>query len=60
MNLEIFSKSYYGNSLGSWFVTLLIIVASVFVAKFLYWISGNIIQRLTSKTKTRLDASSSI
>ena len=55
MSLEIFSETYYGNSLGSWFVTLAIIVTSVFVAKLLYWISGNVVRRIVGRTETRLD-----
>jgi MscS family membrane protein len=55
MSFEIFSESYYGNSLGAWFVTLCIIVGSVFVARLLYWISGNVVRRVVSRTKTRLD-----
>ncbi len=52
---EFFDKTFYGNTLAEWLVALLIIVGSFILAKVLYWISKNIIKKLTAKTKSNLD-----
>jgi len=52
---EILTRTYYGNEVIAWLVAFLIILASVVVGKIVYWISGNVIKKLTKKTKTRLD-----
>jgi MscS family membrane protein len=49
------ARTFYGNTVYDWLVSLLIVFAAVVVGKILYWISGNIIKKLTSKTKTKLD-----
>lgn len=52
---EILTKTYYGNTVAAWGKALLIILAAVVVAKALYWLTKNVLRRLTKKTKTRLD-----
>ena len=52
---ELLNNTYYGNTVLEWLTALIIILAAVVVGKFLYWVSGNLIRRLTSKTKTALD-----
>jgi MscS family membrane protein len=47
--------TYYGNTLGGWLTALGIIVGAFVVGKALYWVFGNVVKKLTSKTKTRLD-----
>ena len=51
----VLSRSYYGNSVLDWLSALVIIVAAVLLGKALYWVFGNVVKRLTRKTKTRLD-----
>ncbi len=46
---------YYGNSVQAWTYAFLIIVGAFVLGKLAYWIIGNIIKKLTSKTKTKLD-----
>ena len=46
---------YYGNSLKAWFFAILIVIGAFILGKVVYWIFGNIIKKLTSKTKTKLD-----
>lgn len=55
MFTDFFSKTFYGNTLSQWGLALLLIFGSVLVAKIFYWISGNVIKKLTKKTKTKLD-----
>ena len=38
-----------------WFIALLIAVAAVVVGKVVYWVIKNVVHKLTSKTKTKLD-----
>ncbi len=52
---DFFEKTFYGNTVAEWSVSLLIIVGTFIVAKALYWIFGNIIKRITKKTKSKLD-----
>ncbi len=52
---EFFNKIYYGNTIGQWAITLVIIIGGVILAKLLYWFIGNFVKRLTRKTATKLD-----
>jgi MscS family membrane protein len=53
--MNILNTTYYGNTVAQWTLALLIILASVIVAKLFYWISTHIIKKLTAKTKTDID-----
>ncbi|NOY22703.1 MAG: mechanosensitive ion channel family protein [Acidobacteria bacterium] len=48
-------KLYYGNTVKQWLIAAGIIVCTVLLAKLLYWAFGNVIKKLTAKTKTRID-----
>ena len=52
---EFFEKTFYGNTVAEWSVALLIIVGTFVLAKAIYWFSGNIIKKVTKKTKSKLD-----
>ncbi len=52
---EFFEKTFYGNTVAEWSVSLLIIAGTFIAAKAIYWIFGNIIKRITKKTKSKLD-----
>ena len=52
---EFFEKTFYYNTVGDWAISLAIIIGAVIAGKILYWIFGNIIKKLTSKTKTKID-----
>lgn len=52
---ELFEKTFYGNTVAEWSVSLLIIAGTFVLAKALYWLFGNIIKKLTKKTKSKLD-----
>ncbi len=52
---DLLEKTFYGNTITEWLISLLIIVGSFIFAKVLYWISGNILKKLAKKTKTQLD-----
>lgn len=50
-----FSKEFYYNTVGEWAIALLILLGSFILAKMIYWIFGNIIKKVTAKTKTKID-----
>ncbi len=52
---EILSQTYYGNTLQSWAIALIIIVLSVMLGKVIYWIFSKFVRLLTARTKTRMD-----
>ncbi len=52
---EFFEKTFYGNTVAEWSIALLIIAGTFVLAKALYWLSGNIIKKITKKTKSKLD-----
>ena len=53
--MNFLEKTYYGNTVLDYLICLGIILGGVIVAKILYWISKNIIKRVTKRTKTNLD-----
>lgn len=52
---EFFQKTFYGNTVGEWGISLLIIVGSLIFAKVLLWLTKGIVQRFTKKSKTKID-----
>ena len=52
---EFLDKEFYGNTVSAWAISLLIIFGSFIIAKVIYWVSKNIIKKLTAKTKSKLD-----
>lgn len=52
---DILTKTYYGNTLGNYMLSFLLIIASVVVARLAYWVIGHVIKRFTRKTKNKLD-----
>ncbi len=55
MQLDFWNYTYYGNTILQYTITLGIILGSIILAKLFYWISKNILLKITSKTKTNLD-----
>lgn len=51
----VFRTTYYHNTPLEWLGALFIILAGVVCAKLLYWVFGNVLKKLSSKTKTKLD-----
>jgi MscS family membrane protein len=52
---EFFQKSFYGNTVQEWLVSVGVILGSVLVAKVVYWVLKNLVAGFTKKTKTKLD-----
>jgi len=48
-------RTFYGNNITQWVTALAIVVAAVLVGKLAYWVFGNVIKKITARTKTRLD-----
>ncbi len=53
--LELLTQTYYGNTLQSWLLALVIIVLSVMLGKVVYWVFSRVIRLFTARTKTQLD-----
>ncbi len=52
---DILTKTYYGNTIGTYMLSFMLIIASVVLARVAYWAIGHVIKRLTRRTKNRLD-----
>jgi len=48
-------QTLYKNSLHDWLISLIIIVAALLLNKIIVLLNKHVIQKLTSKTKNRLD-----
>ena len=56
MNIDnLFSETFYGNSILDWAISLSIIVGAVIIGKIAYWFFSKTAKRLTKKTKTKFD-----
>lgn len=53
--MEILENTYYNNTLLDWGISFLIILTSVLLAKFVYWIIKRFVKTAASKTKSSLD-----
>jgi len=52
---DFFSKTFYNNTIGEWAISLSIILASIIIAKLLYYFISKVLKRFTKKTNTKLD-----
>ena len=56
MNFEnLFTDTFYGNTILDWAISLAIIVGSILVGKVIYWFFSKTVKIFTKKTKTKLD-----
>ena len=55
MMKEFLAREFYHNTITDWGISLLIILGAVIAGKILYWVFGNVIKKLTNKTKTKID-----
>ena len=53
--MDFWNKTYYGNTVLDYAIALGIILGSIIAAKLLYWLSSNVLKKITAKTKTNLD-----
>lgn len=52
---ELFSNTYYGNTVLTWLSAMAIIFGVYVAGKIVYWVMGTTVKKLTAKTKTNLD-----
>tara|TARA_Y100000310_G_scaffold275528_2_gene292108 strand:- start:1463 stop:2524 length:1062 start_codon:yes stop_codon:yes gene_type:complete len=52
---DFLQQNFYGNTIETWALALIIVFCSILLGKILYWVFGNVIKKLVSKTKTKLD-----
>jgi MscS family membrane protein len=48
-------RTYYGNTVLQWLVAAGIALGALIAGRALYWVMGNVVKKLTAKTKNRLD-----
>jgi MscS family membrane protein len=54
-NYPMLEQTFYGNSIHDWLISLIIIAAAFLLNKIIVLLNKYVIQKLTSKTKNRLD-----
>ena len=52
---ELFTKTFYGNTVVEWATAIGIIIGFVVAGKAVYWFLKKIVQRITAQTTSRLD-----
>lgn len=52
---EFINKEFYGNNIGEWAIALVIIIASILLAKVAFYLIGKFIKQFTKSTKSKLD-----
>lgn len=52
---DFFTKEFYGNTIGQYLIAFAIIVGSIVVGRILFWVISKFVERLTRKTKSKLD-----
>lgn len=53
--MEFLNKTFYGNTISSWAISMGILIGAIIVAKICYWAIGKYVKKLTAKTKSNLD-----
>lgn len=51
----MFEQMIYGNSFRSWLISIAIILSAFLLNRIFVWVNKNLIHKITSKTKNRLD-----
>lgn len=54
-SMNIWNHKIYRNSIEDWLYALAILIASVFLARVLYWVISKILKKITSQTDSELD-----
>jgi len=52
---DFLQKEFYWNTVGEWLLAFGIVIGSVVLGRLVYWVMGNVVRKLTAKTKTNLD-----
>ena len=52
---ELLQKEFYGNTIGNWAVSLVLVFGAVVLARIIYWFLNRVVTRVTVKTKSRVD-----
>lgn len=52
---EFLAKQFYYNTISQWGISLIIILLSVILGRVIVWLFSNVVKKITSKTKGKLD-----
>ncbi len=52
---DFLEKTFYGNTAGSWLLSLAIVIAAVIAGKILFWFINKIVKKIAAKSKSKVD-----
>ncbi len=52
---DLLTQSYYGNTLQTWLITMVIVVMSIMFGKVLYWVFSRFVRVFTARSKSQVD-----
>ncbi len=52
---DLLTQNYYGNTLQSWLIAMVIVVVSIMFGKVLYWVFSRFLRVFTSHSKSQFD-----
>jgi MscS family membrane protein len=52
---DLLTQSYYGNTLQTWLIAMVIVVASIMFGKVLYWVFSRFIRVFTARSQSQVD-----
>ena len=53
--MDFLDKVYYGNTFFEWLLAFAIMIGVAVLGRLVYWLLGNIVKRITRRTKTKID-----
>jgi len=51
----LFDKTFYDNTIATWLIAGVMVVASVLLGRAIYWLCSKVIKRITARTQSKLD-----
>ncbi len=52
---DLLTQSYYGNTLQTWLIAMVLVVVSIMFGKVLYWVFSKFIRVFTARSKSQVD-----
>jgi len=52
---DFLDKTFYGNTSGSWLLSLAIVIGAVILGKILFWFINKIVKKVAAKSKSKID-----
>lgn len=52
---ELLNKEFYGNTIGNWAISLVLVFGAVIFARMIYWFLNKVVVKATQKTSSKID-----